>query len=569
MSETSKELWADVVEKFAHRAPAPADLFAPNVDRVALIRAALKLPGGNNRAAAVALLHKLPQEEQQRLFPELIQLARSAHGPVGAIRKIIFSLPREWVLERIDAHVEPILRNEEYDDYWMFLELFERLNPMRAVKLARQAAGSADAAIRELGFERLANLIGTAAGDSPEAEGIRAALGPLWKRATNFERMRGLAIDLRALAEGGPKVIEMTPSDAAAWGKEAQAIRDSIFLGQDLDRALAFLRRPHPPIPAAPDALPWLQAKCWEQLGDDETALLFYREAARLERRNTSAVVTILERLGRFEEAAEVAEAVIRSPDAGPEELYVATSPLLALTRKRSRDEAKPLFERVIEILGRATNLVDEGPVSPQRDEVWRRINFARAACLRDLGRVDDALQTLDAAIAKAPQDPMLLAFRGYLKAMKDPTGALSDFASAVRYGSVSFWPYFFLSRHALQEARWAEAVKWAKRAMKFAVIPVVRAEAFEVIAIAESNLGLPAEVVVETFDQAVELAPSNERIRNNREVARRMLDTAAARAELQAELNQSQGELWQTVIESHGSPIAASDRAPELASVE
>jgi hypothetical protein len=169
MSETAIVSWDSVADEFARGETAPAEFFRPGVDRVALIRGALKRPGGKDRMAAVALLQKMPLEEKQLLFPELIQLARSAHGPVGAVREIIASLPREWVLERIDALVEPILRNEEYDDYWMFLELYEKLDPVRAVRLARRAADSADAAIREFGVERLVDF---AAGvvDAPEAK---------------------------------------------------------------------------------------------------------------------------------------------------------------------------------------------------------------------------------------------------------------------------------------------------------------------------------------------------------------------------------------------------------------
>jgi tetratricopeptide (TPR) repeat protein len=491
-------------------------------------------------------------EEKQRLFPELIQRARSAHGPVGAIREIIYSLPRDWVLERIDAQVEPILRAGEYDDYWMFLELYERLDPLRAVKLARRAASSADAAIREFGLERLANIVLAATGDTPKAETLRAALGTIWQGTTNHERerMRGLAEDLDVLAQGGPKIIQMSPSDVVAWGAEARAIRDLVLVGQDLDKALAFLRRPHPPIKAAPDVIPWLQAKCWEQLGDDETALLFYWEATRLDHRNAPTIITILEKLGRLEQAAEVGKSVIRSSDAGPEELYAAISPLLKLSRERPRDEANMLFEQVIKTLRRAIKLMEEGAalIAP-RDELWRRISFALAACLREFGRVDEARDTLDAAIAKAPQDPILLAYRGYMRAMTDPAGALSDFSSAVDYGATSFWPYFFLSRHALQEKAWVEAVVWAKLALGYAAIPIALAEAHEAIAIAQSNLGLPAEIVVENFDRAVALAPLNDRIRQNREVARQMLNKAQARADLQAELHQPEGEPWQLAV--------------------
>jgi tetratricopeptide (TPR) repeat protein len=310
-----------------------------------------------------------------------------------------------------------------------------------------------------------------------------------------------------------------------------------------------------------------LQAKCWEQLGDDETALVFYREAARLDRGHAATIIAILEKLRRFEEAAEVAESVIRSSDAGPFELYAATSPLLALARGRPRDEANVLFEQVIKTLRRAKDLTEAGASIGQTDELRRRISFALAACLRELGRADEARQTLDAAIAKAPQDPVLLAFRGYLRAMTDLSGALSDFSSAVRYGVASFWPFFFLSRHALRQARWADALASANRALEYSAVPIALAEAYEMIAIAQSYLGLPAEVVVETFDRAVALAPSNDRIRHNREVAQRMLNTSQARADLQAELQQPEGESWPFLNqEQDRMPFSAADLAAEHA---
>jgi len=166
MNETSTNgFWDRVVQNFVRpdtEAAAYEEFFRPDVDgviRYALIRNALRLPGGENRATALALLERMPVEEKKALFPELIQLARSAHGPVGKVREILLSLPREWVLARIDAEVEPILRNEEYEDYWMFLELFERLDPGRAVALARRAALHADPDIRELGLELLARLV--------------------------------------------------------------------------------------------------------------------------------------------------------------------------------------------------------------------------------------------------------------------------------------------------------------------------------------------------------------------------------------------------------------------------
>lgn len=549
------ELWNTVVDEFVHGEAAPADFFRADVDRVALIRRALKLPGGNNRAAAVALLRRMSPEEGQRLFPELIQLARSAHGPIGAVREIIFSLPQEWVLERIDAQVEPILRNEEYDDYWMFLEIYEKLDSVRAVKLARRAAGSTDSAIRELGLERLARFVVAAATDTAEGEAYRAALGPMWQGTAKHQRdrLRGLSEDLCALAEGGSRVIPMSPKDAAAWQAEARVINDAVQLGLELDEALAFLRQPHPPLLPPADFIPYLQGLCWEQLGDDETALVFYQEAARRNAKHAIVLINILVKLHRFKEAAEMSESVIRSADAGPEELYDATLPLRALTQESSPDEAKILLEKVINTLRRAINLVEKGAGSAPQDQLRSKISFVLAVCLQKLGRVDEAGQTLDAAIANAPQDPDLLVYRGNLRSATDPTGALADFKAAIRYGTASFWPFFYLSRHALRKGGWEEALTLANRAVASGAVPLALAEAYEGIAIAQSNLGFPLEKVVENFDRAVALAPENERIRQNREVvAQRMRNKPQARADWQGEFRQREGDSWDSMLEEH-----------------
>ncbi len=133
-------------------------VFQEGVDRVALVREALNKPGGNNRAAALALLQEMSAEERQQLFPELVQLARAAHGPVAVVRKIVASLPREWVLAKIDAELGRILEEQQYDDYWMFIELLGELDHERAVKLAHQAAATDDPDIRELGNDMLAKL---------------------------------------------------------------------------------------------------------------------------------------------------------------------------------------------------------------------------------------------------------------------------------------------------------------------------------------------------------------------------------------------------------------------------
>jgi hypothetical protein len=101
----------------------------------------------------------LTTDELKELFSEWVHLARCAHSPFKPAWDVILSLPRDWVLQHIEPEVDAILRAEEEDDYWMFLQLYERLDRDLTLKLARRAAGHTDPHIRELGEDYLAKLL--------------------------------------------------------------------------------------------------------------------------------------------------------------------------------------------------------------------------------------------------------------------------------------------------------------------------------------------------------------------------------------------------------------------------
>lgn len=150
---TTNPIWQRVVEGLLQPArfeAAQRDFLKLSTNRVAVLKEAMLTPG-LARHAALHLFPKMTLDEQKQVFPELIQAARSAHGPIGAVRDLLCALPRDWVLAHIDALVEPILLDEDYDDYWMFLELYEQLDPIRAMTLARRAMAHPNADIRELG----------------------------------------------------------------------------------------------------------------------------------------------------------------------------------------------------------------------------------------------------------------------------------------------------------------------------------------------------------------------------------------------------------------------------------
>src|SRR5260370_14809319 len=124
-------------------------------------------------------------------------------------------------------------------------------------------------------------LINRGLGDSREAEALADQMDGPWYAMSDREqqRLRGLSVDLYALEEGGPKRIQMSPEEVAAWQKAAKSAWTQSELG-DVDAALNFLRQPIPAGLPRP-IIPFLQARCWDKLGDPETALLFIKEAER------------------------------------------------------------------------------------------------------------------------------------------------------------------------------------------------------------------------------------------------------------------------------------------------
>jgi hypothetical protein len=130
--------------------------------------------------------------------------------------------------------------------------------------------------------------------DSAEAEALADRMDAPWHAMTPQEqaRMRGLSADLYALTEGGPKRVEMTPEQRAAWQnnfKEAYRANET----GDVDTLLHFLRKPVPSgLPR--QVIPFLQARCWEKAGDLETASVFMKEADRLDPEQALEVLMLL-----------------------------------------------------------------------------------------------------------------------------------------------------------------------------------------------------------------------------------------------------------------------------------
>ena len=137
-------------------------------------------------------------------------------------------------------------------------------------------------------------LIAAGKGDSSEAEILADQMdGPLVcdDDSRNRRRMSGLSEDQYTLHEGGPKRGSMSAIEEAAWQQSMQEALSQMERG-DIDATLHFLRQP------SPESFPvhrirCIQAQCWQKLGDLETAVVFMKEADRLNPEDASSVLAL------------------------------------------------------------------------------------------------------------------------------------------------------------------------------------------------------------------------------------------------------------------------------------
>src|SRR5215207_678150 len=147
LSEDDLRLWRRVVEAERAFVAARMELFARCPSLVAAVRSGLDDP--TERATALGLAALLKTEERQQLFGDLLELAASSHAHMGTARALILSLPRAWVLARVEDAAEPLLRDGTYDEYRGLFALYLELDRGLAGRLARRAAADADEDIKE------------------------------------------------------------------------------------------------------------------------------------------------------------------------------------------------------------------------------------------------------------------------------------------------------------------------------------------------------------------------------------------------------------------------------------
>ncbi|HEY0069700.1 MAG TPA: hypothetical protein VGE04_07010 [Chloroflexia bacterium] len=152
ISDKDRAIWERLVQSHMAWVSAQQQFLSEGVDRVSLLQAALEV---GDTATAFLVADLMSTSEHQELFRQWLEWAATSHGYTHVAREIIKSLPRDWVLARIEAESASILRNGTYDEYRRLLELYADLDVGLTAKLARKALEHADEEIREAGEDFL------------------------------------------------------------------------------------------------------------------------------------------------------------------------------------------------------------------------------------------------------------------------------------------------------------------------------------------------------------------------------------------------------------------------------
>jgi tetratricopeptide (TPR) repeat protein len=127
-------------------------------------------------------------------------------------------------------------------------------------------------------LRELHSLMAQGNSETDEADRVRDLMDDHWYQMSpvQIRRVEGLSADLYTLTDLLPPPQQLTQQAI----DEFQHLSSTAVRNEDWERLLELLRDRGLPYP--PDRVAFLRARCWENLGDLETALLFLEKALAL-----------------------------------------------------------------------------------------------------------------------------------------------------------------------------------------------------------------------------------------------------------------------------------------------
>ena len=362
--------------------------------------------------------------------------------------------------------------------------------------------------------------------DSPEAEAIRDASDGPWEALSETERRRisGLSEDLYAISEPASRAEEMNPQ-AQEKLVEAVTAREH----GEWDRALELLRRWSKHV--SPPLLSYLRGLVWLETGDPETAALFFGHASNLEPQNGSYLAFYLHAPGVVRSnrgAASVGEILHDSDNFPPLVVWRAADIVFKGIRQSVEAKSAVRIRTLVPILERALTKIEEDADSPDRSTFGSTTGLL-GFCHELLGNTQAAIGCYSRGLHVDPNSDGLLVARGILLYGSSPR-AITDFELAVMNGTPLILAYYCLAHHYLVSGRFKDCLVMCERAYGMSAPNTVMSEMAEWGAISQAECGFSDEAVRSSFENAIRLDPSNERVRRNLAAFEAALRPAAAR---------------------------------------
>ncbi len=343
--------------------------------------------------------------------------------------------------------------------------------------------------------------------DSDEADALREQMVEPWYALSKEERKRmdGLVMDLNELRESrknrGPKELTETQQHESVL-----RILEVIKLKQaeEFDEALEHLRKWQNII--APQIVWQFRGSCWNSMGVPEVAVEFYREAARSAPENErlkGGYLFVLKKTN-FSEAKKIADEVLAKPEGHDLSLVTYAADVeVASINDDDGAQAMERVKRIISILENVMAYLVAGQLNPLTASVLGMAGMLLSDCYVMLGDTNQAFNLLSFLIDMDPQNPLLYAARAKLN--YPPTvESVKDLEISIKLGMPMSWPFVWIATYYLENGNYPACKETCREGLKRPLIPRIRSELLELLAIAEASSGAPEGEVRELFDQAI-----------------------------------------------------------------
>ncbi|MBI3736734.1 hypothetical protein HY256_09510 [Candidatus Sumerlaeota bacterium] len=263
------------------------------------------------------------------------------------------------------------------------------------------------------------------------------------------------------------------------------------------------------------------RGEIWGKLEIKDGALFFAREAARLNPGFSYYKWILVRRMA--DEMALYDEALAYMLSLPKEEVQRDPLLLVALghcfllrSRIRSGEDKKADCNSALESLDLAVRL------APTSDRNLYSICLMELAdCHKELGDPRNAILVYSQIIREYPDLHQPYVLRGLMNLDGNPTLALEDFAIAVRQGSDSAIPYFYLAHQSIMGGEYKKCLELSHAAlarleMSFQGSIEMQADLTEWIAISLVGLGAPSHRINAYFQTACEMDPQDQKLKRN-----------------------------------------------------